>query len=749
MANYKKLTIAITGMTCNACAKRIEKTIGSIRGNKDVVVNFATRKATVTSKLPVENIYHAIEELGFSVIREGAHVPSNEETAALEWKKFLVSAILSIPVFIISMFMIHFPCSDIIQLSLTTAVIAWPGIGFFTKALKQIKNLSPGMDALIALGAGSSYVYSTIILTRGGEDLYFESASIIITLILLGRFFEAGARGKAGEALRKLMDLQPKMARVIRGVVEKEIPAADVVVMDKLVIRPGEKIPVDGVITEGTTSVDESMLTGESMPVKKGKGDKICGGTINTTGLIYMIAENIGAEMVLAQIARLVEEAQGSKAPVQRLADRISGIFVPIVIAVSVFTFCVWMLMGSSFGSALFPAISVLVIACPCALGLATPTAVMVGTGRAARAGILIKDASSLELAYKIDTLVLDKTGTITEGRPEVLDLLYIDSGSGKKAISGNGIEIDSERNILQIMGSCEKHSEHPLGKAIVSYAEKRGIGFTEVKDFSIEAGMGLRAIFEGAQVLIGNERFMQENGVDMTTDRPDVLIDSSSHRERVAGLYKKAKEIEGEGRAVVFLAINNEPVAVVSIGDKIRETSKNAIDHIKDMGIEVVMLTGDNAVSARVVGNEVGIQSVKANMKPADKSDEIKKIQKGGKIVGMIGDGINDAPALATANVSFAIGTATEIAMETANITLVKGDISRSWEALRLSKEIMKTIKQNLFWAFGYNILAIPLAASGLLNPMIAAAAMAFSSVSVVANSLRLRKFKLGEHIS
>ncbi|MEZ6177021.1 MAG: copper-translocating P-type ATPase [Candidatus Scalinduaceae bacterium] len=542
------------------------------------------------------------------------------------------------------------------------------------------------------------------------------------------------------EAMRMLMDLQPKMARVIRGGKETEVPATEIAVKEKLVIRPGEKIPVDGIISEGTTSIDESMLTGESMPVTKGKGDKVCGGTTNITGLIYMIAESIGAKTVLSQIARLVEDAQGSKAPVQRLADKISGIFVPIVIFIALLTLCVWMFMGYPFNRALFSAVSVLVIACPCALGLATPTAVMVGTGRAARAGILIKDASSLELAYKIDTLVLDKTGTITVGKPTVTDLYFVKE---KKTISGDKFEMNSESDILPIMGSCERHSEHPIGKAIVSYAEKAGVRFKEVNDFRAVVGMGICAVYGGSHVLIGSERFMRENAIDLfLTVSTGTPMDSMY-------LKRKADEIESEGKTVVFVAVNNEAVAVAGVGDKIRDTSKSAIGEIKDMGIEVVMLTGDNEVIAHSVGREVGITCVKANLKPADKSDMIQKIQQDGKVVGMIGDGINDAPALATADVSFAIGTATEIAMEAANITLVKGDISKTGEALKLSKQIMKTIKQNLFWAFGYNVIAIPLAAAGFLNPMIAAGAMAFSSVSVVSNSLRLRNFKLGTDVS
>jgi P-type Cu+ transporter len=583
------------------------------------------------------------------------------------------------------------------------------------------------MDTLIALGVGAAYGYSVITLLKGG-DLYFESASMIITLVLLGRFFETKARGKAGEAIGKLMGLQPKTARVIRNGTEKEVSIIDVQAGEKLVIRPGEKIPVDGVVTGGETSVDESMLTGESMPLNKVEGDKVFGGTINTTGLIYMTAEKVGANTVLAQIAKLVEDAQGSKAPVQRLADKVSGIFVQIVVFIAFLTLGVWILIGYPFSIALISAVAVLVIACPCALGLATPTAIMVGTGRAAEAGILIKDASSLELAHRIDTLILDKTGTITEGRPAVTDLFKRANGRRVSAETDEEKTKNTEKGILHIIGSCERHSEHPIGKAIVHYAEGQGIDLKEVKSFKTITGMGVQAVYDGSIVQIGSERLMKENNID-TSD-----------------LRQKAMEIERKGRTVAFLAVDNEIEAVLGIGDVIRKTSKDAIKKIKDMGIEIVMLTGDNKIIAEIVGKEMDIKNIKANLKPADKSDEIKKIQGNGKVVGMIGDGINDAPALATSDVSFAIGTATEIAMEAANITLVKGDISKAWEALKLSKHTMSIIKQNLFWAFGYNVIAIPIAAVGLLNPMIAAGAMAFSSVSVVTNSLRLRKFKLKE---
>jgi len=721
MGKTKNLTVEITGMSCASCAKKIEDAIGNTNGVSESIVNFATRKATVTGRAPAEEIYKIIEGLGYGIVKEETPAVSEKEIAQSEWKKFLISTILSVPVFTISMFMIHFRFSDLTQFILTTAVIFWPGIVFFKNALKQVRHWSIGMDSLIALGTGTAYGFSVITLIRGGSGLYFESASIIITLILLGRFFETKAKGKAGEAIRKLMDLQPRMARVIRDGTEKEVPVIDVRVGERLAIRPGEKIPVDGVIIEGWTSIDESMLTGESMPLNKEEGDKVFGGTVNTTGLIYVTAENIGANTVLAHIAKLVAGAQGSRAPVQRLADKVSGVFVQIVIIIALLTLGGWILAGYQFSEAIIPAVAVLVIACPCALGLATPTAVMVGTGRAAEAGILIKDASSLELAYKIKTLVLDKTGTITEGKPKVTDLFNInDEKETAETDNKNGLDI------LHIIGSCEQHSEHPIGMAITHYVKDQGIDLEEVKDFKAIAGMGVSAIYNGSTVLIGSDKLMTENNID------------------VSGLKQKAMEIKDEGKTIAFLAVDNKAETVIGIGDVVRDTSKDAIQEINDMGVEVVMLTGDNEVVAETIGKEMDIMTVKSNLKPADKCDEIKEIQQSGKIVGMIGDGINDAPALATADVSFAIGTATEIAMEAANITLVKGDISRACEALKLSRQTMNIIKQNLFWAFGYNVLALPVAALGFLNPMIAAGAMAFSSVSVVTNSLRLRSFKL-----
>ena len=721
MGKTKNLTVEITGMSCASCAKKIEDAIGNTNGVSESIVNFATRKATVTGRAPAEEIYKIIEGLGYGIVKEETPAVPEKGIAQSEWKKFLISTILSVPVFTISMFMIHFRFSDLTQFILTTAVIFWPGIVFFKNALKQVRHWSIGMDSLIALGTGTAYGFSVITLIRGGSGLYFESASIIITLILLGRFFETKAKGKAGEAIRKLMDLQPRMARVIRDGTEKEVPVIDVRVGERLAIRPGEKIPVDGVIIEGWTSIDESMLTGESMHLNKEEGDKVFGGTVNTTGLIYVTAENIGANTVLAHIAKLVADAQGSRAPVQRLADKVSGVFVQIVIIIALLTLGGWILAGYQFSEAIIPAVAVLVIACPCALGLATPTAVMVGTGRAAEAGILIKDATSLELACKIKTLVLDKTGTITEGKPKVTDLFNInDEKETAETDNKNGLDI------LHIIGSCEQHSEHPIGMAITHYVKGQGIDLEEAKDFKAIAGMGVSAIYNGSTVLIGSDKLMTENNID------------------VSGLKQKAMEIKDEGKTIAFLAVDNKAETVIGIGDVVRDTSKDAIQEINDMGVEVVMLTGDNEVVAETIGKEMDIMTVKSNLKPADKCDEIKEIQQSGKIVGMIGDGINDAPALATADVSFAIGTATEIAMEAANITLVKGDISRACEALKLSRQTMNIIKQNLFWAFGYNVLALPVAALGFLNPMIAAGAMAFSSVSVVTNSLRLRRFKL-----
>ena len=722
MGKPENITVEITGMSCASCAQRIESAIGNTEGVSESIVNFATRRATVTGSVPAEEIHKIIEGLGYNVVIEDVPSISEEEIAKSEWKRFLTSAVLSVPVFIISMFMLHFKFSDLCQFVLTTAVIFWPGIGFFRNALKQVRHWSLGMDSLIALGSGAAYGFSVIIFLKGGSGLYFESASIIITLILLGRFFESKAKGKAGEAIRKLMDLQPKSAMVVRDGTTVEIPINEVQIGESLIIRPGEKIPVDGVITEGCTSIDESMLTGESMPVKKVEGDKVFGGTVNTTGLIYMKAENIGADTVLAHIAKLVADAQGSRAPVQRLADRVSGVFVQIVISIALLTLGAWLLTGNSFSEAIIPAVAVLVIACPCALGLATPTAVMVGTGRAAGAGILIKDATSLELAQKINTLVLDKTGTITEGKPRVTELFH--KVDGEKETTEMGTE--EAKNLLHILGSCEQHSEHPIGKAIVNYVRDLGIDINVVKEFQAVTGMGIWASYNWSTVLIGSERLMEENNID------------------ISGLKQRAAEIKSEGKTVTFMAIDNEIKAVIGIGDMVRETSKDAIQRIKDMNVEIIMLTGDNEIVAETIGKKMDIETVRSNLKPSDKSDEIKRLQQDGKVVGMIGDGINDAPALATADVSFAIGTATEIAMEAANITLVKGDITKAWEALRLSRQTMKIIKQNLFWAFGYNVLAIPFAALGLLSPMIAAGAMAFSSVSVVTNSLRLKKFNL-----
>ncbi|GAX61117.1 copper-translocating P-type ATPase [Candidatus Scalindua japonica] len=723
MSKRENITIEISGMSCASCAQRIEAAIGNAEGVNESVVNFATKRATVTGSVTAEEIHKIIEGLGYNVVKGEAPSLSEEEIAQSEWKKFLISAILSVPVFIISMFMLHFRFSDICQFVLTTTVIFWPGIGFFKNALKQIKHWSLGMDSLIALGSGAAYGFSVITLLNRGSALYFESASIIITLVLLGRFFESKAKGKAGEAIRKLMDLQPKSARVVRDGTTIEVPVIEVEVGESLIIRPGEKVPVDGVITEGSTSIDESMLTGESMPVKKMEDDEVFGGTVNTTGLIYMKAENIGADTVLAHIAKLVEDAQGSRAPVQRLADKVSGVFVQIVVSIALLTLSVWLLTGNPFSEAIIPAVAVLVIACPCALGLATPTAVMVGTGRAAGAGILIKDATSLELAHKINTLVLDKTGTITEGRPRVTDMYHKMSGEEEATEIFN----EKTRDFLRIIGSCEQHSEHPIGKAIVNYVRALDVEIDEVKDFKTVTGMGIWVNYNWSTVLIGSERLMRENRID------------------ISGLKQKAEDIKSEGKSVAFVAIENEIKAVIGIGDVVRETSENAIQRVKDMGIETVMLTGDNEIVAEAIGKKMNIKTVHANLKPSDKCDEIKRLQQEGNVVGMIGDGINDAPALATADVSFAIGTATEIAMEAANITLVKGDITKAWEALKLSRQTMKIIKQNLFWAFGYNVLAIPLAACGFLNPMIAAGAMAFSSVSVVTNSLRLRRFKSG----
>ena len=628
---------------------------------------------------------------------------------------FVISAILSLPLFSAMFFHMagnmNILTNGWFQLILATPVQFIIGYRFYKGAYNSLRGGGANMDVLVSMGTSAAYFYSIYNLLVGVEEYYFEASAVIITLILLGKTFEAVAKGKTSEAIKTLMGLQPKTARVIRDNEEMDIPIEKLELGEIIVVRPGERVPVDGVIVEGNSSLDESMITGESIPVDKTIGDEVVGATINKFGAFKFEATKIGKDTVLSQIIQLVEDAQGSKAPVQRLADQISGVFVPIVVVIALVTFIGFYLVKGDFNIGLLNAVAVLVIACPCALGLATPTAIMVGTGKGAENGILIKSGEHLERAHKIDTIIFDKTGTITKGEPELTDILTF-----------NGMEDDE---ILRIAASVEKASEHPLGQSIVKKAEEKLIKLTEPESFMALPGKGLEANFEDKRVLIGNRRLMAENNIAM-----------EDHEEELANF-------ENQGKTGMLIALDGELAGIIAVADQVKETSLNAIKELQKMGLEVYMITGDNERTARTIAKEVGITKILADVLPENKAEAVEKLKSEGKHVGMVGDGINDAPALAAADVGFAIGTGTDVAMEAADITLMRGDLSGVVTAIRLSHRTMKTIKQNLFWAFFYNSIGIPFAALGFLDPMVAGAAMAFSSVSVVTNSLRLKNFK------
>ncbi|MFY9213372.1 MAG: heavy metal translocating P-type ATPase, partial [Tissierellaceae bacterium] len=690
-------------------------------------VNLSTNKALVefpSGAVDVETLIRAVEKAGYKAELEVERdVDREKELREKEIKSlktsFIVSAILSIPLF--SAMFFHMAGTDNtlsnilnngwFQLVLATPVQFIIGYRFYRGAYNSLRGGGANMDVLIAMGTSAAYFYSLYNLLNGIHEYYFESSAVIITLILLGKTFEAVAKGKTSEAIKKLMGLQPKTARVVRDGQEMDIAIEKLEIGDIIVVRPGERVPVDGVIVEGHSSIDESMLTGESIPVDKTVGDQVVGATINKFGSFKFEAKKIGKDTVLAQIIKLVEEAQGSKAPVQRLADKISGIFVPVVVGIALVTVLGFSLIGNNFNTGLINAVAVLVIACPCALGLATPTAIMVGTGKAAENGILIKSGEHLERAHQMDTIIFDKTGTITKGEPEVTDILAF-----------NGIEEDE---ILRIAASVEKVSEHPLGQAIVKYAEDKDITLVDTDSFMSLSGKGLRAGFEGKDIYIGNRRLMKENNIDLT------------------GFENEMLRLEEEGKTAMLLSIDGVISGIIAVADKIKETSLEAIKELKAMDLDVYMITGDNERTAKAIAREVGIDNILADVLPENKAEVVEDLKSQGRHVGMVGDGINDAPALAAADVGFAIGTGTDVAMEAADITLMRGDLNGVVTAIRLSHRTMKTIKQNLFWAFFYNSVGIPFSALGFLNPMVAGAAMAFSSVSVVTNSLRLRRFK------
>lgn len=723
----EKVKLNITGMTCASCATRIEKELNKVDGVIKATVNLATEKATVNylpGKANVEQMFLAIKKAGYNAkvigdINEDYERSLREKEYKKQKTKFIIGAVLSF-FFVIQMFSdlsmeyggnFSFHINPWIQFLLVTPVQFYVGGHYYRDAYNAVRGGSANMAVLVVLGTSAAYFYSLVVTILGMDlDLYYEAAAIVITLIILGKLLETRAKGQTSEAIKTLMGLQAKTARIIQDGEEVDIPIEEVQVNNIIFVRAGEKIPVDGEIIEGSTSVDESMLTGESMPVNKDVGDKVTGATVNKHGSFKFLATKVGKDTALAQIIKLVEEAQGSKAPIQQLVDKISGIFVPIVIVIALLTFgATYFLVG--FTPALVSAVAVLVIACPCALGLATPTAVMVGTGKGAENGLLIKGAEHLENTQHITTIVLDKTGTITKGEPEVTDIVPIRNLT--------------ENEILQLAATAEKGSEHPLGEAIVKSAKEKGLILEEGEKFTALPGYGIQVKINNQLILVGNKKLMHKNNVEIN----DAL--------------GRMEELEGQGKTAMLMAINGTLVGIIAVADTVKETSSEAIKLLKQMGIEVIMITGDNQRTAEAIARQVDVDRVLAEVLPEDKSAEVEKLKKVGKIVAMVGDGINDAPALVSAHVGIAIGTGTDVAIEAADITLMRGDLIGIVDTIRLSKSTMQKIRQNLFWAFAYNLILIPVAAFGFLNPILAGAAMAFSSVSVVGNTLILRKWR------
>ncbi len=716
-------TFLIEGMTCAACSARIDKALNKREEIESASVNLSTNKATVkfpSGLLRDRDIIEIIEKAGYKAeVEKEVNLDREKELREKEIKSlkssFIISAILTIPLFIAMFY--HMAGIDNIltngwfQFALATPVQFIIGYRFYNGAYKALRGGGANMDVLIAMGTSAAYLFSVYNLLVGVHEYYFEASATIITLILLGKTFEAIAKGKTSEAIKKLMGLQPKTATIYKDGREETIDIDDLNIGDIVIVKPGERVPVDGTIVEGTSALDESMITGESIPVDKEVGDQVIGATINKFGAFKFEATNIGKDTVLSQIIKLVEDAQGSKAPVQRLADKISGVFVPVVIVIALVTFLVFFLGFKDFNTGLINAVAILVIACPCALGLATPTAIMVGTGKGAENGILIKSGEHLERTHEMDTIIFDKTGTITKGEPELTDILTF----------GNF----SKDEILRIAASVEKASEHPLGQAIVRYGEEKLGEIIAAESFQAIPGKGLQSRFEDREILIGNRRLMKDNKIHIGEREEDLVA------------------LETLGKTAMLIAIDGELRAIIAVADTIKETSFQAIKELQDMGLSVYMITGDNERTAQAIGDQVGITNILADVLPENKAEKVEALKAQGKHVGMVGDGINDAPALAAADVGFAIGTGTDVAMEAADITLMRGNLEGVVTAIRLSHRTMKTIKQNLFWAFFYNSIGIPIAALGFLNPMVAGAAMAFSSVSVVSNSLRLKNFK------
>lgn len=727
-----KQTFDIEGMTCAACATRIEKVLSKTEGVIQANVNLTMNTGTVEyveGVLTESDIVNKIEKIGFKgKVRKEGEVKKSKATKKKQMQ-LLISIILSLPLlytmvthmpFASSLPMPHLLMNPWVQVLFATPVQFIIGWQFYEGAYRAIRNKSANMDVLIVLGTSAAYFYSlyegfkTIGNPHYEAHLYFETSAVLITLVLVGKYFEHMAKGKTTQAISALLKLQAKEATVLRDGVEVKIPLEQVVVGDVLIVKPGEKIPVDGVILTGATAIDESMLTGESLPVEKEVGDQVVGATVNKNGAITFRAEKVGSDTALANIIKIVEEAQGSKAPIQRIADVISGYFVQVVVGIAVITFLVWYFFVDPYNLpvALVPVIAVLVIACPCALGLATPTSIMVGTGKGAENGILFKGGEYLERTHKIDAILLDKTGTVTKGKPEVTDVIAFDS--------------INEEDLLMYVMNIESLSEHPLAKAIVDFGMINQVPTKEVTDFSAITGHGVRGLVDGKQVLVGTRKMMAENNLSL----PE--------------LEEQLVSLEVQGKTAMIVAVEKEIVGIIAVADTVKESSEAAIKQLKEMNIEVFMVTGDNKRTAETIAKQVGIDNVYAEVLPENKASIVIELQQAGKTVAMVGDGINDAPALAQADIGMAIGTGADVAIETAGVTLVGGDLTHIPKAIQLSRSTMKNIRQNFFWALFYNSIGIPVAALGLLQPWLAGAAMAFSSVSVVLNALRLNKIKL-----
>ncbi|MCE5220534.1 MAG: heavy metal translocating P-type ATPase [Clostridium sp.] len=749
-AGYKAIneatnaTLRIEGMTCAACSKAVERAVKKLNGIVEANVNLATEKLSVSfepSIVTISEIKKAVDKAGYNATSEvEATVDKDKERKEKEiknlWRRFLVSVIFTVPLLVITMgHMLGYmlpefidPMINPINYGIIQVILVVPvmlaGKRFFQVGFKSLIMRSPNMDSLISIGSSAAFLYGIFAIYQiliGNlnyvYDLYFESAATILTLITLGKYLESVTKGKTSEAIKKLMGLVPKTATVIKDGKEMIIPIDDVEVGDIIFVKPGEKLPVDGEVIEGMTSIDESMLTGESIPVEKAIGSKVIGASINKNGSIKYVAKKVGKDTALAQIIKLVEEAQGSKAPIAKMADIISGYFVPVVMSLALIASITWYVLGQSPTFSLTIFIAVLVIACPCALGLATPTAIMVGTGKGAENGVLIKSGEALETAHKVKTIVFDKTGTITEGKPKVTDIISINL---------------SKNELLQIAASGEKGSEHPLGEAIVKSAEERKIEFKPTKNFKAILGKGIEVNIDDKNILLGNRRLLIDKEISLE------FLEDESNR------------LASEGKTPMYIVINNKLECIIAVADTVKESSKKAIEKLHSMGIEVAMLTGDNKRTADAIAKEVGIDVVISEVLPNDKAKEVKSLQDKGKVVAMVGDGINDAPALAQADMGIAIGSGTDVAIESADIVLMRSDLMDVPTAIQLSKKTIGNIKQNLFWAFGYNTLGIPVAmgilyafGGPLLNPMIAALAMSLSSVSVLLNALRLKTFK------